>query len=267
MTDLSVSVAIMHVPGSGRDANVAETVRRLPPSWTVTVIEDALREGCWPTAKKAWQARTPDSTHHLVLSDDAVLCDHFAELLIGALNIHPGSVLSLCARNRQHTDTAVLERCSWILSDDTVYGQGIVIPSPLVEEMLLWVERFVKPNYEHDDGRVGMWARATRSGVYTPVPQLVRHMEGPSLMGHPMARGLGTPLFAADRRDVNWDTTFLRVEGTLFGGRGLKADAPEELRTRLSAPKEVPKDGQLEALRERFQAAKAKAQAAAAKPS
>lgn len=139
-------------------------------------------------------------------------------------------------------------------ADDTVYGQAIVIPTAYVGEMLSWAEAYVKPTYEHDDGRVGMWARATKRGVYTPVPQLVRHMEGPSLMGHPAARGLGTPLFAADRKDVNWDTEALQVQGHIFGNAGLRADAPAALKSLfgVSAEPETRKSQLMEELRQRY---------------
>lgn len=231
-----ISVAILHVPCAGRDANVADLVRRLPSDWSVTVVEDPERAGCWPTARRAWAAWTLDSTHHLVLSDDAVLCDHFAELLLSAIDARPAAVMSLSTRARRPVDDAVLARRAWLHSDDAVFGQAILMPTQHVAEMLEWVEAYVRPSYEHDDGRVGMWARATRRGIYTPVPQLVRHMEGPSLMGHPAARGIGTPLWAADRRDVDWDTEAVAVAGSVFGGDGLRDDvAPEVARIFVAA--------------------------------
>lgn len=228
----------MHVPHAGRDPHVANILATLPSEWDVQVVTDPQRKGCWPTARRAWEARTPSSTHHVVLSDDAVLCDHFGELLIGAIAAKPDAVMSLCTRARLPVDNAVIARRSWLHSADCVYGQGIVIPSALVPEMLAWVDEHVVPDYEHDDGRVGMWARVSGRGVYTTVPQLVRHAEGRSLMGHPPAVGLGTPLWAADRRDVKWDTESVQVPGLLFGDRGLRsrvaAPAGNSLQDRIS---------------------------------
>lgn len=214
-----ISVGIMHVPGAGRDSLVEDILRVLPKDWDVSVIEDPERKGCWSTAKRAWETRSEESTHHLVLSDDAVLCDYFPELLIGAITARPEAVMSLCTRQKEPVDRAVVEKCSWVHSNDVVYGQAIVIPSKDVQEMLDWVEKSVKPEYKHDDGRVGMWARVTTRGIYTPVPQLVRHAPGKSLVGHRAAEGLGTPLFAGNTKDVNWDTDAVEDTKILFGSK------------------------------------------------
>lgn len=235
MNNIAVSAAIMHVPGSGREQLVADALALLPKEWNPVVIEDPAREGCWVTAKRAWEARNPEATHHLVLSDDAVLCDHFGDLLTCAIEARPDAVIGLCARQRDFSDRAVLERKSWFHSQDFIYGQGIVMPTDDVPVFLDWVEDYVRPEFEHDDGRVGMWARATGRGVYTTVPQLVRHAEGRSLMGHPRAVGLGTALFAADRDRVNWATGAVEVPGNCFGGKGLRDDAPAPLRARFAA--------------------------------
>lgn len=263
-SEYAVSVAIMHVPRVGRDQNVADLLEALSPAWDVTVITDPTRAGCWPTAMRAWAARSPAHTHHLVLEDDVALCDHFQELLLGAITARPTAVMSLCTRGRGSVDNAVLARCSWLHSTDMVFGQGIVIPTADVDDMLSWAQAHVQPSYEHGDGRVGMWTRATGRGGYTPVPQLVRHKEGHSLMGHPYTEGLGTALFAADRRDVNWDTDAFEVPGSFYGGSGLRADVPSnvaamfarELRSMSRAPVVAP-DAAFTALKQRIGAAQA----------
>ena len=234
-----ISVGIMHVPGAGRDSLVEDILRVLPKDWDVSVIEDPERKGCWSTAKRAWETRTEESTHHLVLSDDAVLCDYFPELLIGAITARPEAVMSLCTREKEPVDRAVVEKCSWIHSSDVVYGQAIVIPSKDVQEMLDWVEASVIPKYKHDDGRVGMWARVTERGIYTPVPQLVRHAAGKSLLGHRAAQGLGTPLFAGNTKDVNWDTDAVEDTKILFGSKwGLIDNMPLEDSTESACSKQ-----------------------------
>lgn len=236
MNKIVVSVGIMHVPNAGRDEMVKDILAMLPKEWSVTVVEDPEREGCWPTAKRAWSTRTEESTHHLVLSDDAVLCDHFGELLLSAIETKPDVVMSLCCWNRKIVDDAVVAKKSWIHSGDYAYGQALLIPSHLVEEMLAWNIENVKPIYKHDDGRVALWTKGTKRGIYTPVPQLARHRESESLLGHRPAVGLGTALFASDRRDVNWNTDAHVVKTSLFGVEGLKDSVSEEIKELFQQP-------------------------------
>lgn len=236
MNKIVVSVGIMHVPNSGRDEMVKDILAILPKEWSVVVVEDPERKGCWPTAQRAWATRTEESTHHLVLSDDAVLCDHFGELLLSAIDAKPDAVMSLCCWSRKIVDDAVLAKKSWIHSGDYAYGQALLLPCDLIEEMLDWNVENVKPNYKHDDGRVALWAKGTKRGIHTPVPQLVRHGESESLLGHRPAIGLGTALFASDRRDVNWNTDALEVKTSLFGNAGLKDSASDELKELFQQP-------------------------------
>jgi hypothetical protein len=97
-----ISAAIIHQPrNEDRAANVQQLTEAIPHARVV--LDDGtgiktmrkIRTGCWPIAKRAWVSFDPIATHHLVLEDDAVLCESFLEHLETISNIASDACVSL----------------------------------------------------------------------------------------------------------------------------------------------------------------------------
>lgn len=162
MADVVLSVAIAHAPWGGRGANVERLRVALPNAQVVCDRGDA---NAWDTAQRAWRAHDVGATHHLVLQDDAVLCDGFEERALLMIAQCPGDVISFF--------TPHLARKSAV---------AVAMPLALVDEWLTWCETSTLPR--HDDWLIHGWLRATGRPLMRTSPSLVEHGPGPSLMKH-----------------------------------------------------------------------------------
>lgn len=206
---LVISVAIMHTPCSEREHFVADILRQIP---NATIVEDQ-KKNVWDTAKKAWQCH--DGSHHLVLQDDVILAENFVSLVAAAIQSKPNSIISLSHRNSINIHRAQDSNCAWIKSKDAAYGQGLVMPTVLIEQFLFWEKLHISPWYKHDDGRVALFAKAKKLDVYSTVPQLVKHAKSQSLIGHNHDIDFSYG-FADGVENINWDTKFIEDKVEYF---------------------------------------------------
>jgi len=170
-----ISAAIIHCPKSAeRAVNVMRLLEALPTARVVLDQGDGAktmlngsRTGCWPLARRAWEAHSAESTHHLVLEDDAELCEDFEAHLSSTIEQAPGAVLSLFRGRRD---------CS----------VGTVMPVHLIAPFLTWTresrhgERLM-PHHDHMITEACIELGWTR--LYT-APSLVEQRQFPSLLGH-----------------------------------------------------------------------------------
>ncbi|MFD6548517.1 hypothetical protein [Streptomyces sp. NPDC058398] len=81
-----------------RRARAARELRKLHPELDLRIVTDPRPDeppSTLRTAQPAWQAVCPDATHHLVLQDDAVLCQDFADRVRELVLAHPDRALCL----------------------------------------------------------------------------------------------------------------------------------------------------------------------------
>lgn len=131
-------------------------------------------------------AGAADSTHHLVLQDDVVLCDDFSASVRSAVEQHPDAALALFVE--WGSRTAVLARWAVFAGVGAVPvvnpympTLGMVLPRGLAAEM----GAFMKGAEGRSDDRAAL-AFLRRRGVPTlaVVPNLVEHRELASLKGN-----------------------------------------------------------------------------------
>lgn len=189
---VTMSTAIMaHVSRRNR---VRELLKRLDCDPTVvydTAAPSRDPAQRWATGKRAWEAAT--GNWHLVLQDDAVVCDDFVARAVRALETVPNrnSVVTfyLGMGRRAHDVTvrhalalADRDRSGWARLRFCYWGVAIALPSRIVPGMLADGTN-PKRNY---DTRIGRHVR-DRLGwdCLAPVPSLVDHDDGGvSLVGH-----------------------------------------------------------------------------------
>jgi len=189
---ISLSVSIMHCNDvAGRRACVAEQMRQLqhdPRLAFVEVVKDPVREGVWATSRRAWKrAGVRGATHHLVIQDDAVLCEGFVGLMLGALEAVPAAPVGPYCPRKIATEAQARGE-SWCWAPDGVWGVAFCLPTPMVYDFLRWYGPNWAPGSNAEDGALTAWVHATGVGVWLTVPSLVDHMPGPSLLGHSLER-------------------------------------------------------------------------------
>jgi hypothetical protein len=99
---MKISVSVMHAPWrSDRVDSLRCILEQIPQA---TVVSDDKRDGTltvagrtgpWPIASRAWHARDLQATHHIVLEDDAELCNDFLEHASNAVTAQPDAAISL----------------------------------------------------------------------------------------------------------------------------------------------------------------------------
>ncbi len=139
-----------------------------------------------------------DATHVLVVQDDAVPCDGFADRARALIDQKPESVLCLFAPGfgflRRIGLQAKIRHES--LAEFPVMAfvplVAIVYPAPLAASLLRWADRtpWVGRRERADDGLVASWARERKVRPLMAVPPLVDHDDTvPSVMRRTTSQG------------------------------------------------------------------------------
>lgn len=195
---MTVSVAVMAVPE--RAHFVGQLLDRLGVGPDV-VVWDEKRDRC-DTGLRAMQAYNPDATHHLVIQDDALVCN---DLLagIGRLVEHTGDLPSSLyigkvrphpQRVQERFDQARRAKTPLLEMRGPLWGVGIVFPTGHLDDLCEWFPSETHPNY---DMRVSRWYMnvADLDCLYT-VPSLVNH--------RPVAENPSTVVGRTGNRQAHW---------------------------------------------------------------
>ena len=190
MQEITLSISIMHADWAlDRKPVVAALAKQLAQEGGLIapaeVIRDTTHQGVWATAKQAWlRGLKHGATHHLVLQDDVTICKDFIAGLKKALAAKPDAPV-LPYANRKICEEAAARGDHWCTIGDGAWGQGFVLPTPLIKEWLLWDARNIDPAFDHDDSRLTIWLVKTSRPSWAMVPSIVDHLATmPSQLGH-----------------------------------------------------------------------------------
>lgn len=173
----------------------------------------------WDTGRRALAAYDPAADWHLVLQDDAVICDDLVAGLARALDrvaipsivsLYLGTVRPFASRVEHAAQVAEEIGASWVTAPGLYWGVALAVPVPLVEDLLHRADTSRVAEY---DSRLSRAAMSLDLPVWYTRPSLVDHRQGPSLLLHPggarHSHGfLGEDVSALDV-DWNYDTVDL----------------------------------------------------------
>lgn len=175
MNDLGI--AIQHTPHRADRREwvraMLTQLRRESPRLRVTVVEDARREGCWPTYRRALEA-AGTATHHVVLQDDLALCKAFVRSVRAVIRARPDSLVTLYT-NSDAVFRARARGESWI-ENASGAGPALIWPNKLIGEFLRWQDAHIRREFPWDDLRVSMWLVKTGRRAFATVPSLIQHL-------------------------------------------------------------------------------------------
>ena len=150
---------------------------------------DEKSEGVWQNARKAWSMFDPEAVYHVVVQDDAVICENFQEraeeVLIQAMRKFPMPAVSFYFGNRSSLHGIAEEGMErgYCTMGRTPWAVAICLPTYLIPEMLAYCEELPMPQ---DDVRIGKFIREKGMRVYFPLPSLISHRtDEKSLVGDP----------------------------------------------------------------------------------
>lgn len=152
----------------------------------------------WDTGRRSQLHFEPNATHHVVVQDDAVVCEDFIEGLQNAIRSKPQHPISLYTGkvrplgpfvDRMVRQAHNLGR-TWIRMDGPLWGVAVCTPVHYIEDMITACDRMVNtPNY---DMRMVKYYQSRGIKCYYTIPSLVSHRVGDSDPSLVPGRGSGS---------------------------------------------------------------------------
>lgn len=144
--------------------------------------------GAMRSARLAWAAADPDAGHHMVVQDDVELSDGFADAVAASVALHPDAAISFFAEWGSRTAAlvrlAALSGASWVpMINPYVPTQALVLPSRLAADLAAFL-RGETADDEPDDEAVLRFLERRGTRMLVSVPNLVEHLDLPSLTGN-----------------------------------------------------------------------------------
>lgn len=215
---MRLSVAVMGHPR--RQAWIEELVDRLGGDVPVALDpygpskRPAQR---WANGRRAWEMADPGADFHMVIQDDALVCDDLIVGLEKALDQLPDGGLMSPYTGRGRPNQGSVKRAvseadrfgySWLATWSLNWGVAIVVPTATIGDMLTWCSQpaRVAANY---DQRIGIYYRDILGWrTWYTNPSLVEHRDSDSLIGH--GRGgdrVAHRFHTGSALDVDWTAT------------------------------------------------------------
>ncbi len=155
---------------------------------------DHLSQGEWENCKKAWRMHASDADWHVVIQDDAIVCENFIDRAIEVITKAReviGSDNYICnfyygyRRSAAKQAADALAKGYWINSAPK-WGVAICLPVRLIEEMIKFGDEVKNDDWKtKDDARIGAFISTKKIPVYFPMPSIIDHRHGKSLVGDP----------------------------------------------------------------------------------
>lgn len=145
----------------------------------------------WRNARAGWLEHDPAATHHLLIQDDALVCEDLLAGLEAALAFAPQDAIvspylgmgrHVPMRWEHAANAATAAGARWIRTGKLMWGVAIVMPTFLIEPMIAYADR-CSPTVS-DDMRVAGFAERFDREVWYTWPSLVNHHRIPSLTKH-----------------------------------------------------------------------------------
>ena len=185
-------------------------------AWMVDELSDALgvdhtvhwdrRGDRWETGSRAWSAADKRAKWHVVIQDDAILCDDFTDRVFSFLETRKSQPVSFYLGAGRPRQVDVLRAISQAGDADAlemnqlIWGVCVALPRRFVTPMLMECSRGV-PHY---DTRMSQFFERRKIKTAYSWPSLVDHRDEPSLIYKNLATPRVAHRFAGSSR--HWGT-------------------------------------------------------------
>jgi hypothetical protein len=185
---LEISCAIMTHP---LRLHMAQSLARQHPELAARVVVDPDPDGppsALRTSRLAWRAGESGATHHLVIQDDAMLCQRFLDRVKAAVEIRPHQALSFFTKWSSRTSymvrLAALVGSSWApVADRYVPSQALVLPADIAFSLSDFMLNECTID-EPDDDAIARYLKSRGIPSFVTVPNLAEHVPTKSLVGN-----------------------------------------------------------------------------------
>ena len=178
---MKLSISIMAHPS--RIRNITYLQDKIGNCGIPVSLDDGI--GIWKNCKQAWRLKDKNSEWHLVVQDDAIICKDFQKLALEVIEqaeLKKCEAISLFFGNRLMMDQAKKDgdKNGYWISGWMHWGIAICMKTKHIEPMLKFGD---KMNIPQDDARIANYIRENKIKVYYPIPCLIDHEIGKSLVG------------------------------------------------------------------------------------
>lgn len=139
----------------------------------------------WDTCRRAWMERNKNSEYHVVIQDDAIVCDNFYERALSVIEESGRDKAISFYYGKRGNQLSVIQEAmkdGHIIKKQLHWGVAVCLRTEWIDDML----SFANPlNFVQDDYRIGCFLRNSGIKVYYPLPSLIDHRSGVSLVGDP----------------------------------------------------------------------------------
>ena len=186
---MKISISIMAHPSRQKYFNyLTEKLGDVP------FAIDYESKGEWENCKAAWRLHDPTAEWHVVIQDDAIICNDFykraEEVIVKAkeilqaddyvCNFYYGKRMSAL---KEASDA--LKKGYWI-NGYPKWGVAICMQTKFIEEMIAMGDLLGHLGLgTKDDARIAKFIGSKKMMVYFPMPSIVNHRHGKSLVGDP----------------------------------------------------------------------------------
>lgn len=188
-TDIKLSAAIM--AHRARERHMPYLLSKLGEETPIVWDEKSDR---WDTGRRSMLAYNPEATHHVVVQDDALVCEDFIAGATKALAAVPSDYPVAFYTGRVRPSRELVQRLvnkaknahsTWIEWDGPMWGVAVAIPTHQIQPMIEWCDRPAQHNILNYDLRMARYFMSRRIPCWYSYPSLVSHRTGdgePSLV-------------------------------------------------------------------------------------
>ena len=141
--------------------------------------------------KSAWMLHDPDADFHIVVQDDAIVCNNFKERAVKFItdreserivNKNPIQIYNFFVRFEHTTQMAQIEKQGYAIEARNRGGVAICLPVNQIKSVFEYYDTLTD---KHDDERIGAWMMKNKYRVCYSIPCLIDHDDNnTSLVGH-----------------------------------------------------------------------------------
>lgn len=213
---MKLSAVVMAHPARTEEAESVQAAMDRPVSIVYDTVPTPSADPAqrWANGLRCWEAADSDADWHMVIQDDALVCEDLMAGLESALDVlGPEGLLSAYTGtgrpNQNHVRKAWRHATdkghSWMCTRSLCWGVAIIAPVKTIPDMLAWCS--AKPRARKTyDMRIGEYYRDVLNWrTWYTVPSLVDHRDGPSLVGHGGIQRHAHEMVQGSALDVAWD--------------------------------------------------------------
>lgn len=142
--------------------------------------------GLWGNCKQAWLLYDPTADFHVVLQDDAIICKNFKKLATEFIEKYnrPNRAFNFYFGTRANFNKNILadgKTAGFITLQRNCWGLAICLPTAEIRQMV--EECDIMKHIPQDDIRIGRYLAKKKFDICYPMPSLIDHEAGESLVG------------------------------------------------------------------------------------